>query len=513
MKKKPTVWACILFALFFYNESLSAQSLKSDNNPKITLARALELYKKAPKDDPWKKVPDGSSLSWRESYYLQALVDLYEATGNTKFLKELVSRGDQLLSHRDDRRGVKDGSGKSRPAWSMALKYVVADGKLIDAAKETVISIRSTPSAYNNFTRVEVVPAGNNVANRFSLRVTNDHFKRNELFIDLSMNPEDERYIERIVNDPMAPYSTRSGEYTEKSNLIRVDIINPKSLPISQSIELTPIPLAYMGYMGIIYDPLIRFAEIVKDDPKLIKLVPAADRFIKAAEETYQDASDRLWRNGPNEGEGYYLTCEKGESFPADNVGQPFNFLGKHVCVELALYRLTGKEEYLERSKRMINLFKNRLVYDVDKDLYVWNYWYEPMTTTGWSPKDSLSFNVYYFHPAPYVEDISHGTLDIAMVMAAHRMGIGFDKTDAQRFANTLLRNVISADRTTTSRTVNGLGEYPAYFPALHRWLELSEVDPNVYAVIREIYLNRKEETLGFSANLLKWERRSGKTP
>jgi len=507
MNKKCLRWSCILLTLFTCNGITYAQ--KPNTADKVSLRRALTLYNKAPKDDPWKKTPDASSLSWRESYYLQGLVDLYEATGNTRFLKELISRGDQLLSHRDDRRGVTDGSGKSRPAWSMAMKYVVAEAQLRDAAGNPVIAIRSTPSAYNNFTRVEVMKAEDHSSSHFTLKVTNEHFKRTELFSNLSIDPGDERYVEKIVNDPMAPYSTRPGNYTELSNLIRVTTLhNPKTLPALQSIDLKPIPLAYMGYLGIIYHPLMRFAEIVKNDPKLDKLAPAADRFIKAAAESYDDASTRLWRNGPNEGEGYYLTCEKGESFPADNVGQPFNFLGKHVCVELALYRFTGKKEYLERSQQMITLFKNRLVYDRENDLYIWNYWYEPMTTTGWTPEDNLSFNVRYFRAAPYVEDISHGTLDIAMVMAAYRMGIGFDSVDVARFSNTLLKNVISPDRRTVRRTVNGKGEYPAYFPALHRWLELSEVNEEVYKAVKEIYLKREEESLGFTANLLKWGRR-----
>src|SRR5690606_22445651 len=91
--------------------------------------------------------------------------------------------------------------------------------------------------------------------------------------------------------------------------------------------------------------------------------------------------------------EGYYVMSEKGESIPADNIGQPFNYLAKHVCTELALYRLTNKSEYLDRSTKIINLFKNRLQYDKEKDLYMWYYWYEPVTTTGWMPEDKLSHN------------------------------------------------------------------------------------------------------------------------
>jgi hypothetical protein len=305
----------------------------------------------------------------------------------------------------------------------------------------------------------------------------------------------------------MSPYSARAGNFTEKSNLIRVNILGT-SIPSVQVIMLKPIPLAYMGYIGIIYDPMLRFAELVKSNPELNDLVPAADRFIRSAEESYIDASSRLWRNGPDKDEGYYITCEKGETFPADNVGQPFNFLARHVCSQLALYRLTGKTEYLDRSEKMCRLLKNRLKYDPQSDLYVWNYWYEPMTTKGWTPEDSLSFNVKYFKPAPNVEDISHGVLDIAMIAAANRAGIVFSNTDVQRFANTLLINVLMPDRTGVRRGVDGGPEHPAYFAILHGWLELAAANPEVYHAIRQAYIYKSEESLAFCANLLKWERK-----
>jgi hypothetical protein len=305
----------------------------------------------------------------------------------------------------------------------------------------------------------------------------------------------------------MSPYSARSGNYTEKSNLIRVKILNP-GIPVPQVITLESIPLAYMGYIGIIYDPMLQFAEIVKANSKLKDLVPAADRFIRAAEESYADASERLWRNGPGKDEGYYLTCERGESFPADNVGAPFNFQARHVCAQLALYRLTGKAEYLERSEKMARMFKNRLKYDPDRDLYTWFYWFEPMTTTGWTPDDNLSINVKYFKGAANIEDSSHGVLDIGMIVAANRDGIVFSDTDVKRFANTLLINVLLPDRTGVRRGVDGGPENPAYFNALNGWLELSKANPEVYKAIRKAYFNRGEESLAFCANLLKWERK-----
>lgn len=483
------------------------QTIKKNKEITITKERANELLSQLPAVDPWEEKPDGSSLAWRESSVLRALVDLYEGTNDLKYLKEVAFRGDRLLSHRDDRRGVVDGSGKSRPAWSMGLKYVVAEGQLTDKSGKPVLAIVSTPSAYNDQTKVEIVISKRGQQNRFTIKANNNHFKRDETFNDLSLDPSDERYVEKIVNDPMSPYSARPGKYTDKSNLIRVKVVN-SAMPVKQKITLNSIPLAYMGYVGIIYEPLLRLAELVKSKSELKDLNAAADRLVRAAEESYADATERLWRNGPNKDEGYYLTCEKGESFPADNVGAPFNFQAKHVCAQLALFRLTGKKEYLERSVKMCNLFKNRLIYNAGSDLYVWNYWFEPMTTKGWTPEDSLSANVKYFKPAANVEDISHGTLDISMIVEANRAGVVFSDNDVKRFANTLLNNVLTPDRLGVRRTVDGKMDYPNYFNALHGWLELSGANPEVYKAIRQAYIFNGKETLPFSAKLLKLERK-----
>ncbi len=472
---------------------------------KVTRARADALLARLPSTDPWDLRPDGSALAWGEAATMETLADLYEATGDISYLKQIAFRGDRLLTHRDDHRGVKDGSGHSRPAWSMGLKYVVASGALLDKVGKPLISIRSTPSSNNNLTAIELIRSSDQ-PDRFSLKLSNSFFKRDEFFADLSMNPADERFIEKIVNDPLSPYSAKAGSFTDKSNLIRVKVEKSETPP-SQTAALTPIPLAYMGYIGIVYHPMLRMAEFVKKDAKLSELRPAADRFIKAAEESYADANKRLWREGPNAGEGYYLTCEKGESFPADNVGQPINFLGMHTSSQLALYRLTGKKDYRDRSEKMSRLLKNRLRYNEESDTYVWTYWYEPMTTVGWTPADKLSSNVMVYKGSPNVEDISHGTLDISMVMAANREGIVFTKQDVQRFANTLLKNVILPERNGIRRAVDGSGgDYPAYFSILHGWLELAAANPEVYHAIRKTYLNKNEENLAFTAELLRWE-------
>jgi len=470
----------------------------------ITREKCDELLAELPRD-PWLKTRDGSALAWGEAANIHAILDLYDATGDHRYLQKVVRRGDQMLSHRDDRRGFKDWSGKAHKAWSMAMKYTVAEGFLTDASGRRVIRLRSTPYAYNDQTKVEVTTS----EGRFSLHVANGFWKRDETFSDLSIDPESPRYFERIVNNPRTKPSCTPGKCTERSELLSATPLAERiGVPKSQSLTLEPIPLAYCGYVGIIYHPLLRFAEMVRADASLKEFAPAAQRFTHAADESYEEFRDH-WRSGPGEDEGYYICCKRGGPFVYDNIGEPFNYLGAHVSSEIALYRLTGKLIYKDHVRRMANLFKHRLKL-MPGDLYVWNYWYEPITT-GWTREDDVSDNLPELAARVAVEDVSHATLDIQLVLNAARAGIVFDHTDLRRFANTFLQNVFLPDGSGFNGRVDGTGRDSRYAKAgVTGWLPLAEVDPAVYEGCRKVYVSRGRDAFRPLARLLKWEKRRG---
>ena len=471
----------------------------------VTVEKCEELYSQLSKDDPWLITRDASALSWGEAGVIQGILDLYEATGDTKYLHEIVRRGDRMLSHRDDRRGVKDSTGKIRKAWSMGVKYTVAEGTLVDASGKPAIRLRSTPYAYNNQTKVEVTASGDS----FTLLVMNEFWKRKETFSDLSTDPKSPRYFERIINNPAPTPGVPAGECTEVSQLIKVLPLGKEiGLPKPQSLTLESLTLAYCGYIGIIYNPLLRFAEIVRADASLKEFVPAANRFVKAADESYEDFKDHF-RSGPGENEGYYITCERGGAFPYDNLPEPFNYLGMHVSSELILYRLTGKPMYKDHVTRMANLFKNRL--KLADDRYIWYYWYEPLNT-GYSREDDLSDNYPVMSPKPVIEDNSHATLNILLVLNAARAGIVFDKTDTRRVANTFLKNIYIPGSAEVNGRVDGSNAGEKYAKTgIFGWLPLAEIDPAVYDACLDIYNQRDRDAFITLARLLKWKKRLDK--
>jgi hypothetical protein len=475
----------------------------------ITVERADHLLSRLPKD-PWLATKDASALAWLEAPNLHALVDLFEATGQTRYLDELVRRSDQALSHRDDVRNFRDYSGKIRKAWSMAYKYTVGEATLTDGSGRGVIKLRSVPYSSNHLTEVSVTTSD---AGRFTLRVTNAQWKREETFSDLSTDPADPRHFPKIINAPHTTPTPPAGTCTGHSLLLRAqplaDSVQP---PNVQDVTMKPLPLSYGGYLGIIYHPMLRFAEIARENPDLKSYLPAADRYIKAADESYDDAQD-LWRNGPADDEGYYLFCARGGAFPWDNLPEPFNYLGGHVAAQSLLYQFTGNPAHKDRIERMSRLFKRRLQ-PRDGDTYVWHYWYEPITTTGWTRADSPSDNVPEFKPAPNIEDVSHATHDMQLVLSAHALGIEFDDRDLRRFANTFLNNVVNKAGTGFNSAVDGSNKREALTRTkVFGWVPLAQVDPAVYHACRRIYEARDDDHLPSIARLLNWERKVARPP
>jgi hypothetical protein len=157
----------------------------------ITQQRCDELLSAMP-TDPWPARREASVLAWTESTVVASLLDLYLATRDRKYLDELVRRGDQILSHRDDARGFKAYSGRAQKRWSIATKYTAARATLADAGGRPLIEARSMPLTTNHVTRLVVtseVGGGGGGAGGFTIRAS----KRDETFANLSADPKSDR--------------------------------------------------------------------------------------------------------------------------------------------------------------------------------------------------------------------------------------------------------------------------------------------------------------------------------
>lgn len=62
----------------------------------------------------------GANYAWGWSYAGNALIDMYKATGDTKYLDSFIPQANYILSHTDKNEGIESftSSGLSLPAWS-----------------------------------------------------------------------------------------------------------------------------------------------------------------------------------------------------------------------------------------------------------------------------------------------------------------------------------------------------------------------------------------------------------
>ncbi len=62
------------------------------------------------------------TLAWGESYIMMSYAAMYRATGEAQYLQTLADHALHVLDQRDNKKGLKDFAGKSRPCWQSS-KY------------------------------------------------------------------------------------------------------------------------------------------------------------------------------------------------------------------------------------------------------------------------------------------------------------------------------------------------------------------------------------------------------
>ncbi len=451
---------------------------------------------------------EGDGMAWNQAYVLRAYLDMYQATEDRGYLRRFVALADGILAVRDDALGRQDYAGRSRPLWGIAGNYTMATATLRDDRNRDALAIRSIRYAYNNQTRVTIERGTE--PSTWRLSHGNKYWEKlnrgRQTFDNLSLDPKSPRYVEAVVNHPDyvadRDFSRKLAE--APSFLLVVTDLRADAVPEQKTLRpVRDIPLVahrvgYQGYIGPIYSPMTRFASLVERDQSLqADFGQAAQRYISAAEESLA-TWESCWRNGPGEGEGYYLLIPKGEPFWCDGVGAPLNYLGAVGQVLLDLHDLTGKPAYRDKAHRIGRLFKNELELR-DNGAYVWQYWWGS-GKNGWTKADALSDNTPAYSPAKYDEDMSHAAWEVEFAVQAYRRGIVFNEEDMGRLAATFTKNLWVPESNDLTDRVNGdRNQKGTHNIAGGGWLELCEFDPRIFDIMHRIFaVHRYDEKTGY---------------
>jgi hypothetical protein len=441
----------------------------------------------------------GDYLAWGESYIMMSYVEMYRATKDTHYLDKLADHADCVLASRDDSRGFRDYSGRSRAAWSVGGKFTVAELTLKDTDGKAVVKLRSTRYAYNDETKVRVVPRP--ADGEFDLFVENARWKQSEEYKGLTMDRQSTDFAERRVNARDWAAKERKIASSDKgSGLVTVEALRA-SLPAESSSALEPLWMAYHGYSGMIMLPMLEFARIVKADTSLVaRYGKAADRYVAEALKVFRDANEE-WRDGPRKHEGYYVFGSYGCPFWSDNVAKPFNYLGSEGICLIRLGQLTGDRHWTARASAIARLFKRHLKL-AENGAYVWEYWWGPIAD-GWTRDNSPSFNTPTYGPSRCIEDTSHGCLEIYFAMHCAEAGIVFDDEDMRRFAKTFLLNIVDLKKLAMNDRVDGSGEVGHNDSMVGYWMELGKWNSRAASVAVKIADRMKLSEVASGSSML----------
>ena len=116
-----------------------------------------------------------------------------------------------------------------------------------------------------------------------------------------------------------------------------------------------------------------------------------------------------------------------------DHLTNPHNKQSKMCRAYLALYRVTGKDEYFRKAVQLGARFKRTL--RLEDDCYRWNYW-DP--AGDWDRnRDNVDQWKHWIGPE---HRSGYHALTVAMAEALYDHGVVFNRTDMQRFVNTQMR-------------------------------------------------------------------------
>ncbi len=421
------------------------------------------------------------SIAWGTSSHLLAYIRMYEATGARKYLDYFIKIADEVISKRDDNAGKQDYCGNSLPLWGTSGKYTLAETCINNSMNEPIVKIKSVLHHHNHLTIIEINTRDSDSC--FDMFVSNPTVKKKEEYRNLALFPTnaEDLFVNRI---------------NSQSKIIKIEPLkkefSPRDLLLSGRFECQPQRMCFLVQTGVIVYPLLKFVEIVRSDKALLSDNGLMNKSVQYLESATQSLMSHESEYREDNNCGWYV-FPKGSPFWCDGAVVPHNYYAAVGKCFVVLYRITKEEQYRVRTEKLANNLKRNLKYLPENDLYVWHYWWGN-GFYGWTETDNISVNTRSFLGTQVWEDVSHAQIDIGFIYETCQSNIVFNKTDLQRIANTLVKNVFLSD---SDKDINGwVGgsnrKAKKYgITSLCGWVFLTQYDSQIYPKIRKIYDNK----------------------
>lgn len=387
--------------------------------------------------DTW----DSGTLGWGESRFLRNYMLAYAVSGSRYWLDKVQDHFDRILSHATDPDG--DGFlGWQDEKYSVGVLRVV---RSVDAEGLTLEPTLQRP-----------------YVNHGGEKVTGHRYR-------ISLPAADRLQVADLTTDKVlheAPYSGESVITVIPGG--RFQLKGKGRTGAQFEIETTaPNRIPYVVHEGMLTYPVALWAETVLGDEELKRIYGAkAKMYLHFLARHLLDKWEGRWQEFPDGTGAYRFTDDPTERFPGYLL--PHNqylALGRTWLVLQSISDFPYRERCRDKAVKMARYFRKHLR---ERDgCFVWNYW----------------------DPAPgedvrrYVEDTSHGSIDVGFAVEACRRGVVFTDADLIRLARTYT-GVMWNGSLTESRVagrVDGTGEERVYW---WEWCALALWEPKVWDIV-----------------------------
>ncbi|GAA1597070.1 hypothetical protein GCM10009804_61960 [Kribbella hippodromi] len=412
--------------------------------------------------------------AWGESYFLLALLRMYEAHQDERYLRTFEDRARHLLATTDHARHVQDYAGRSGKVWRTAGNYTAGHGVLPDGTGQAAVQLRWAGSR-----SAESTAEVSNVANGFfDLVLRNPATTAVVTLRGVSLDPTAPTYVVAAVNNA----------YNASLRWTAADLRpSPAAAPapVAATITFQPQYYVFAVHTGMLAFPLARYARMVLKSAKLRrgKRQQFARDLLAAATEAVA-FHDPEWVSRPD-GTGDYV-WPKGAPIPFDGTIQPYNQSQGIGQVLVELFRATGNPHYRSRVVQLLKAYVPAL--RVVDGAYVWTYWppYSELYA-GYAKTAGISEYTPSYPASKQIEDLSHAAISTEFVHAAYDAGITAGP-DVQLFTKTFTQKLIRSATEVWYR-VDGTGDaVPANAVQCARWGAYAEQDLLVYQQSLRVY-------------------------
>jgi len=377
---------------------------------------------------------DRGALGWGESYVLQAYLLMYEAHRDTYYLEKAIDHIDHVLANRDSVRGFTDWRGLSLPGWRTGDPYSAGEAHLLDAQGRPTLRLRSA-RAFAAAIQVTVEPGTN--PGTFKVSLYHPTYRVSDSYDNLTMDPTSPDYAVKRINET---FNANTVQTTAKDLRPSPDAAGD---PAPVSLLMTAPKFHSSVHTGQIAYPIAKFARLVATEPSLRndkRYKDKAREYYAAAEAAVAIHDEEYVQEGPY---GYYRTL-KDAPVNLDGADLPHNYSTSMARVYLELYMAGHRPAHRRRAEALVRTFRDDLQHK-DSGTAKWTYyWTKGWAYRGWTPADGVSNNFPLRGAGTRLEDISHGHIEITMMVTAHQAGVIANRADMRTLARTFSRDIIT---------------------------------------------------------------------